>query len=572
MTTDGRTDGIPRDAVGGFALLRRYQRGWLRPDLVAGLTVGAMLVPQSMAYAELAGVPAATGLYASLLAPVAYALTGTSRHLGTGPEPGTAILAATGVAAVAGAGVAGDRYLALMATLALLVAAIAGVAWVLRLGALAQLLSKPVLVGYITGVGMVLLSSQLTAFTGVPIGADTFFPRVVEFARNLDAIRPTTLALALGSLGLLLSVRRWAPKLPGALAAVALATAVAVALDLAASGEPTIGTIPAGLPGFVLPGVAVTDVVALLPVALGVALVGYSDNVLTARAVATKMGYRIDPNRELAALASANLGAGVLQGMPVSSSASRSAVPASLGSVTSLVGIVAAGVVAATLLVAGDVLAEVPRAALAAIIVAAAFAIIDVQGLRELWRISRSEALLALATSLTVMIVDVLVGVLVAIGLSIAIALSRLARPADAVLGARDDLDGWVSVADPVSRTLPGLLVFRFDAPLFFLNVERFRSRVLQVLDENPGEESWVVLDLEGVSDVDASAIDGVRELLEQLEGDGVQTVAIARANAHALARLTRAELLAPAGPVRVFPTINAAVAAYRAQQGQAQP
>jgi sulfate permease, SulP family len=572
MTTDGRTVGIPREAVGGFALLRRYQRGWLRPDLVAGLTVGAMLVPQSMAYAELAGVPAATGLYASLLAPVAYALTGTSRHLGTGPEPGTAILAATGVAAVAGAGVAGERYLALMATLALLVAAIAGIAWVLRLGALAQLLSKPVLVGYITGVGMVLLSSQLTAFTGVPIEADTFFPRVVEFARALDAIRPTTLVLALGSLTLLLALRRWAPKLPGALVAVALATVITVALDLAARGEPTIGTIPAGLPGFVLPGVAVTDVVALLPVALGVALVGYSDNVLTARAVATKMGYRIDPNRELAALASANLGAGVLQGMPVSSSASRSAVPASLGSVTSLVGIVAAGVVAATLLVAGDVLAEVPRAALAAIIVAAAFAIIDVQGLRELWRISRSEALLALATSLTVMIVDVLVGVLVAIGLSIAIALSRLARPADAVLGARDDLDGWVSVADPVSRTLPGLLVFRFDAPLFFLNVERFRSRVLQVLDENPGEESWVVLDLEGVSDVDASAIDGVRELLEQLEGDGVQTVAIARANAHALARLTRAELLAPAGPVRVFPTINAAVAAYRAQQGQAQP
>jgi sulfate permease, SulP family len=572
MTTDGRTAGIPREAVGGFALLRRYRRAWLRPDLVAGLTVGAMLVPQSMAYAELAGVPAATGLYASLLAPVAYALTGTSRHLGTGPEPGTAILAATGVAAVAGAGVAAERYLALMATLALLVAALAGIAWVLRLGVLAQLLSKPVLVGYISGVGMVLLSSQLTAFTGVPIEADTFFPRVGEFLRDLGAIRPTTLALALGSLLLLLGLRRWTPKVPGALVAVALATTITVALDLAARGEPTIGTIPAGLPGFALPGVALADVVALLPVALGVALVGYSDNVLTARAVATKMGYRIDPNRELAALASANLGAGVLQGMPVSSSASRSAVPASLGSVTGLVGIVAAGVVAATLLVAGDVLAEVPRAALAAIIVAAAFAIIDVQGMRELWRISRSEALLALATSLTVMIVDVLVGVLLAIGLSIVIALSRLARPADAVLGGRDDLAGWVSVEDPASRTLPGLLVYRFDAPLFFLNVERFRTRVLQVLDENPGAESWLVLDLEGVSDIDASAIDGLGELLEQLGRDGVQTVAVARANPHALARLTRAELLAPAGRLRVFPTINAAVAAYRTQQGQDQP
>jgi sulfate permease, SulP family len=556
--------------VSGFALLRHYERGWLRPDLVAGLTVGAMLVPQSMAYAELAGVPPTTGLYASLLAPVAYALVGTSRHLGTGPEPGTAILAATGVAAVAGSGADPSRYLALMAALALLVGAVAGVAWLLRMGFIASLLSKPVLVGYISGVGLVLLSSQLRAFTGVPIEADTFFPRVVEFVREVGQVRPVTLAVGLVSLGLILVLRRSAPKLPGALLAVGLATVVSQVFDLAARGDPTIGDIPAGLPALGLPDVAFADLTALLPVALGVALVGYSDNVLTGRAIGNRMGYRIDADRELAGLASANLAAGVLQGMPVSSSASRTAVPASLGSVTTLVSIVAAGIVALTLLVAGDVLAAIPRAALAAVIVAAAFAIIDVTGFRELWQVSRIEFLLAVVTALGVMVFDVLIGVLVAVALSIAVALGRMATPEDAVLGGRDDLDGWVPVAqDPRARTLPGLLVYRFDAPLFFVNVERFRTRLLHVLEENPGPETWVVLDFEGIGELDATAVDGLRDLLEELTRQDVEVVAVARANERTLDRLGRASLLGPEGPIVSYATINAAVTAYAAASGQ---
>jgi sulfate permease, SulP family len=550
--------------ISGAGLLRRYERGWLRPDLVAGLTVGAMLVPQSMAYAELAGVPPTTGLYASLLAPVAYALVGTSRHLGTGPEPGTAILAATGVAAVAGAGAEPSRYLALMAALALLVAAVAGAAWVLRMGFIASLLSKPVLVGYISGVGLVLLSSQLRAFTGAPITTDTFFPRLAEFVGLLGEVRPVTLVVGLASLAVILVLRRRAPKLPGALIAVGLATAASLLLDLPGRGDPTIGDIPSGLPALGLPDVSLADLRALLPVALGVALVGYSDNVLTARAIAAKMGYRIDADRELAGLASANLAAGVLQGMPVSSSASRTAVPASLGSVTTLVSLVAASIVGLTLAVAGDVLAAIPRAALAAVIVAAAFAIIDVAGFRELWRVSRIEFALAVITSLGVMVFDVLVGVLVAVVLSVVVAIGRMARPSDAILGGRADLDGWVPVEhDPRARTLPGLLVYRFDAPLFFVNAERFRLRLLQLLDENPGEEAWVVLDFEGIGELDVTAVDGLRELLDELREQRVETIAVARANERTLDRLRRARLLEPAGPVVSFPTINAAVAAY---------
>jgi sulfate permease, SulP family len=558
-------------AASGWQVLRRYERSWLRPDLVAGLTVGAMLVPQSMAYAELAGVPAATGLYASLLAPVAYALVGSSRHLGTGPEPGTAILATTGVAAVAGVGAEPARVLALMATLALLVGGVAGVAWVLRFGFVAEVLSKPVLIGYISGVGLVLLSSQLQAFTGVPIGAAEFFPRVSEFARDLDQIRWITLAVGAGGLALLLTLRRRAPRLPGALIAVGLATLVSWLADLPARGDPTIGTIPAGLPALGVPDVALADVRALLPAAVGIALVGYSDNILTGRAVAAKMRYRIDPARELLGLAVANLASGLLRGMPVSSSASRSAVPASLGSVTSLVSILASAFVLVTLLVARGVLAAVPRAALAAVIVAAAFVIIDVPGFWQLWRLSRAEFALAVVTGLGVMIFDVLVGVLIAVGLSVLIALGRIARPADAVLGGREDLDGWVAVDQhPDARTLPGLLVYRFDAPLFFANAERFRTRLLHVLDENPGPERWVILDLEGVADIDTTAIDVLRELTDELVPTGVEVVAVARGNANATARLERAGLLHPAGPLRSFPTINAAVRGFRQATGAA--
>jgi sulfate permease, SulP family len=560
-------DGPGREALVGAQALRRYQPGWLRPDLIAGLTVGAMLVPQSMAYAELAGVPAATGLYASLLAPVAYALLGTSRHLGTGPEPGTAILAATGVAAVAGTAGDPSRYLALMAALALLVALIAGVAWLLRLGFVAHLLSKPVLVGYITGVGLVLLSSQLAAFTGVPITTDTFFPRVAEFLANLDRLRPVTLLLATGSLAVVLLLRRTAPQVPGALLAVGGATLLSVLLDLPARGDPVIGAIPTGLPPLAVPDVTLTDLRQLLPAALGVAFVGFSDNVLTGRAIATRVGYRTDANQELAGLAAANLGAGVLQGMPVSSSASRSAVAASMGGVTSLVNIVAAAVVALTLLVASDVLAAVPRAALAAVIVAAAFAIIDLPGFRSLWRVSRPELALAVVTSLGVMVFDVLVGVLIAVALATVVAVGRMARPEDGILGERVDLDGWVAVDDdPRARTRPGLLVYRFDAPLFFVNIERFRTRVAAVLDENPGEERWVVLDFEGIGDVDASALDGLRELTEELTASGVETVAVARANRRTVDRLGRARLLAPAGPLELYPTVGAAVAAFEAE------
>lgn len=547
----------------GWSLLRRYERAWLRLDLVAGLTVGAMLVPQSMAYAELAGMAPQTGFYAVIGALILYAFVGSSRHLGVGPEPGTAILAATGVSSIA----AGDssRYVELMAALALVVSAICVLGAVARLGFLASALSKPVLVGYITGVGLTLLSSQLAAFTGAPIDADRFFPRVRDLLANLDEIHWPTLALGTGTLTLIIVLRAIAPRVPGALVAVVVASLIVAVFTLTDHGITVVGDIPGGLPALRVPDVSMNDIGRLVPVAAGIVLVGYTDNVLTARSIAVRSGYRIDANQELLALGVTNLSAGFSQGFPVSSSASRTAIPASLGSKTQLVSLVACAFVVATLLGLRGLLAEIPRAALAAVIVAAAIAIIDVAGYRALWKVSPEEAGLAAVAALGVIVFDVLVGVVVAVTLSIIVAMYHIARPHDAVLGDYPGLDGWVdATAYPGTAREPGLLVYRFDAPLFFVNIDRFTDRLDQMLTQNPGEEEWVVLDFEGVGALDATALDGLSELLDQLTDRGVSVVAIARANDAVLDRLTRAELSEPGGPLRTFPTINSAVRAFR--------
>jgi len=549
----------------GVDVLRGYQRSWLRPDVLAGLTVGAMLIPQSMGYAELAGMAPQYGFYAVIGALVVYALVGTSRHLGVGPEPGTALLAASGVGVVA----AGDpaRYVSLMAALALLVAAVSLAAWVLRLGYLATMLSKPVLVGYITGVGLTLVSSQLSGLTGVPIDADDFLPRIGQFVTRLGDVQWPSAAVGAATLALMLVVRWQRPTTPTALVGVVLATVAAAAFSLAEHGVALVGSIPAGLPRPAVPDVSWGDLSALLPVAAGIALVGFTDNVLTARAIAARHGYRIEPNQELLALSLTNLSSGLSQGFPLSSSASRTAVPASLGSRTQLVSLVAAAFVVASLLLARPLLSEIPRTALSAVILLAAFTIIDVPGFISLAKVSPAECALAVVATTGVLVLGVLYGILLAVALSIAVAFARIARPHDAVLGDMPDIDGWVDVGEhPSAVTSPGLLVFRFDAPLFFVNAERFSDRVRQVLTDNPGGEEWFVMDCEGIGELDASALDALRELFDVLTGQGVEVIAVARANERVLHRLQRAELVQPAGPLRVFPTINGAVRAFHAR------
>ena len=525
-----------------------------------------MLIPQSMGYAELAGVPPHYGFYAVIGALIVYALVGTSRHLGVGPEPGTAVLAASGVGAIAGAD--GSRYLTLMAALALVVGALCVVGAILRLGYLASVLSKPVLVGYITGVGLTLLSSQIAGFTGLKIPADSFIPRVAELLRHLGRVHLWTFGLAIGTLAVMLGLRRYVPTAPAALIGVAIATAISKAASLPGRGIAVIGSIPSGFPSPGLPSVTTSDLVQLLPVAAGIALVGFTDNVLTARAIATGRGYRVDPNKELLALGLINTTSGLSQGFPISSSASRTAVPASLGSRTQLVSLLASAFVVVSLLAGRALLSAIPRAALAAVIVLAAISIIDVNGFRTLWRVSREECLLAAGTALGVVVLGVLPGITIAVVASLLGAIARISRPHDAELGFAPGLEGWVDVdqyAD--ARTVDGLVVFRFDAPLFFMNADRFVDRIGLVVEHGPNATQWLIIDAEGIGTLDVSAIDMLGELLARMTSEGLVVIGVARANDRVIERLARAGLLEPEGRLRSYATINAAVNAFHQRE-----
>ncbi len=340
----------------GLVRSREYERSWLRPDILAGLTVAAMMVPQAMAYAELGGLPPSAGFRAALVALPLYALIGTSRHLGVGPEPGTTILAAAAAVQLSDGDPA--RYAALMATIAGLVGLIALVAGLFRMGFVADLLSKPVLVGYITGVGLTLLSSQLRAISGVTIDADHPFTRVGQFVTRLDQIDATTIGIGLSTLVVILVLRRIRPTWPGALIGLggSMLSVAIFGMDAA-----VVGSIDAAFPTPDLPDVGWSDVTSLFPAAAGVALIGYTDNILTARSISTKHGYVVDADRELLGLGAMNVAGSMVGGFPVSSSASRSVVPATIGSKSQLSSLVTLAAVIGFLLVGRSVLAEIPQ-------------------------------------------------------------------------------------------------------------------------------------------------------------------------------------------------------------------
>jgi MFS superfamily sulfate permease-like transporter len=334
-------------------------------------------------------------------------------------------------------------------------------------------------------------------------------------------------------------------------------------LDVAVVGE-----IESALPSFDLPGVGWSDITSLIPAAAGVALIAYTDNILTARSIASKKGYEVDADRELFALGAVNAAGAVSGGFAMSSSASRSFVPATIGSRSQLSSLITFATVIVFLLVGASLLAEIPRAGLAAVIVAAALAVIDIEGFRRIAALSYTETALAAVTCLAVIGVDLLTGVLVAVGLSILLTLARAARPHDAILGAGAGLDGWISVDDERALPMPGLLVYRFDGPLFFANGEFFKERVHQALELNPGDENSVVLDLEGVGSIDTTAVDHLAVLIDELERDGL-VVSFARPNQKVLEFLERAGIVDHVGAERVFPTINAAVSDHRRRTEQ---
>jgi SulP family sulfate permease len=550
---------LARSMVPGITVLSRYQRGWLRGDLLAGVTVAAYLIPQVMAYATVAGLPPVTALWAVLPALVLYAVFGSSRQLSVGPESTTALMTAVVVAPLA----AGDpaRYAQLAAGLAVVVGLLGVACWAARLGFVADLLSKPILVGFMAGVALIMIAGQLGKLTGVRVTGDRFGPQVMSFARGLAQMHGGTVLFAAGMLVFLFVVKwRW-PTAPVPLLAVLLGTAAVAVFGLERYGIRVVGEIPAGLPQLSLPRLG--DMDDLLLPGFGVLLVGYTDNMLTARSFAARRDDAIDANQELFALGASNIGAGLVHGFPVSSSGSRTALGVAAGSRTQLFSLVALVSVLATLLYLGPVLSSFPTAALGAIVVYAAVQLIDLPGFRRLAAFRRSELVLALAALAGVLALDVLYGVLLAVGLSVIEMLARVARPHDAILGMVPGLAGMHDVDDyPQARTVPGLVVYRYDSPLFFANAQDFRRRALSAADGHDGSVAWFVLNVESNVEVDITALDAVDAVRRELERRGV-VFALARVKQDLLDDLEAYGLAAAVGRDRIFPTLPTAVEAY---------
>jgi len=549
--------------------LRGYQRPWLRGDLMAGVTVAAYLVPQVMAYAGVAGLPPVTGLWAALPALACYAVLGSSRLVSLGPESTTALMTAVAIGPLAAGHPA--RYAALAAMLALLVGLLAVVAWLARLGFIADLLSRPVLVGYLAGVALIMIAGQLGRLTGVRVTGESFIAQVISFAGRLAQVNPGDVVIAAAVLVFLFTAQsRW-PRLPGPLAAVLLSTAVCAIFGLGRHGVALVGHIPAGLPAPGLPKVHLSDVRELLLPALGVLLVAFSDDVLTARAF-QRGGEVLDANQELLALGVSNAGAGLLRGFPISSSGSRTAIGLAAGAHTQAYSLTALASILGVLLFARPVLASFPEAALGAIVVYAAVRLIDVQAFRRLAAFRRSEFVLALAACAGVLVFDILYGVVAAVSLSVAELLWRVGRPHDAIQGLVPGLAGMHDVDDyPQAETVPGLVVYRYDAPLFFANAQDFRRRALAAAGHGPGSARWFVLNAEANVEVDFTALEAVEAVRAELSRRGT-IFAVARVKQDLLDDLEAFGLAGKIGVERIFPTLPTAVAAYRQWASQHPP
>jgi SulP family sulfate permease len=553
---------LTRRYLPGIRVLRTYQRSWLRGDILAGVTVSAYLVPQVMAYAEVAGLPAITGLWAAVGPLVVYAILGSSRQLSVGPESSTALMTAAAVTVL----VSGDHqnYAETAAALALAVAAICLVCWLARLGFLSNLLSHPVLIGYMAGIAVLMIISQLGKVTGIAVEGSSVLSELRFFVTHLDQIQWPTLVVAAATFVLLVALQQLLPRWPGPLIAmVAAAVAVAV-LNLDQAGIKTVGSVPRGLPPISIPDFATIDLGTLLPAALGVTIVAYSDNIATGRAFAARHGQNIDARQEFLALGAANLAAGSLSGFPVSSSGSRTVLGDAMGSRTQLYSLVAATVVLLTTLFLGPALSSFPLAALGAIVVYAALRLIDFSELRRIARFRRSELFLALATTAAVVIFDVLYGIAVAVALSILDLLRRIARPHDGILGFVPGLAGMHDIDDySTGRQLAGLLVYRYDAPLFFANAQNFKNRALASVDAADPPVEWFLLNAEANTEIDLTAVDALEEVRKTLAERDI-VFALARVKFELREILASTGFIERVGEDRVFMTLPTAVSAYQ--------
>ncbi len=535
LTSDNRKPGkmlrAAHRVMPGLDTFTRYQRSWLRSDLAAGLSVAAVALPVGIAYAELAGVPAVYGMYSAIFPLLIYALFGSSRQLMTGPDAATCIIVAAALGPLAGGDPA--KYLTLMVILTLLTGVLYIVAGLARLGFIANFLSQPILTGYLNGIALLIIAGQLEKLFGYPGEADDFLAKLVEFVSRLDQSHLPTLLLGLGLLAALVVLRRLSPKLPAALVVVVAGIAVVAALGLDQDGVVVLGSVPAGLPSLHFEYIDPWVIGELFISAAGIALVSFTSGVLTAKSFARRNRYEINPNQELIAFGACNIATGLAQGFPVTGADSRTAVNNAMGGKTQLAGIAAAAAMLLVLFFLTEPLAYVPTAALAAVIMVSAIGLFDWRELRHLYLLSHRELLLSVATTVGVLTLGVLPGVLLAVVLSLLWLLSVVSKPHYGELGRVKGMKGFHNKTDyPEAKTIPGLVIYRFDSNIVFFNADNFRDGLREVIAAAQTPVEWLVIDASPINVVDYSAIQKIDEIREELDARGI-VVASARVKAN---------------------------------------
>jgi high affinity sulfate transporter 1 len=546
--------------VPGARVARTYKRVWLRPDLVAGVVLAAILVPQGMAYAELAGVPAVYGLYTTIGCLVGYALFGPSRVLVLGPDSSVSPLIFAAMVPLAEPGDVKTR-VALAGMLALLVGLIEIAMGLGRLGFVADLLASEVQVGYMNGLAITIIVGQLPKLCGFSTDATSFGGEVVAWVEHLDETVGAAITVGIAVLVVLLALPRVTKKLPAVLVAVVGATVISAMLGLS-DHIATVGTLPSGFPAPTVPWTSLHDVWPLLIAAVGITLVSLTDTIATSASFAARRGEDVDPNQEMIGLGAANITAGFLQGFAVSTSGSRTAVAEQSGAKSQLTGLVGAGLVATLLLLFQSLLADLPQSALAAVVIAAALSLLNVGALRRYASVRRSALVLSLTASIGVIALGVLQGIVVAILLSVLMFFRRNWWPHGAVIGQVDGLDGWHSVeAFPDATETAEVILYRWEAPLFFANAGAFRDQVHRLVHER--KPAWFVLVCEAITDVDVTAAGMLEQLDNELNADGVH-LAFVEMRTRLQGLVKRYGLFSTLDADHFYPSIEAALAAIK--------
>src|SRR5262245_9688187 len=555
-----RSEAIGRIAP-GVERLRSYERGWLRFDVVAGLVLAAILVPQGMAYAELAGLPAVTGLYTTIACLVAYALVGPSRVLVLGPDSSVSPLIFAAIAPLVVVSDDPTTAIALAGMLAILVGLIEIVLGVANLGFVADLLSKEVQVGYMNGLAITIIVGQLPKLCGFSTDADSFVDEVREFISGFDGRNSTALAVGLATLAVLLVLPRVTRTLPAVLVAVVGATVVTALFDLHIN---TVGVLPEGLPRPSIPWTDLGDIAPLLIAAAGITLVSLTDTIATSSAFAARRGDEVDPNQEMIGIGTANLAAGFFQGFAVSTSGSRTAVAEQAGARSQVTGLIGAALVGLLLVLFPSLVADLPQATLAAVVIAAALSLADLDALRRFLRVRKTSLLLSLAATAGVIFFGVLEGIIGAVALSILLFFQRNWWPHGELLGRFDD--GWHSRrgADAGEQPPSGVIVFRWEAPLFFANAGMFRQQIRRHVRRL--RPRWIVLQCEAITDIDVTAADVLERLDNELNEAGIHLAFVElRARLHEL--LSQYGLLGTLDRHHFYPRVNDALAAIAADE-----